>query len=316
MKQFSIKTSIFLLVAGIIIPLTAYLLPSPYTVKEGMLGAGKLKHEALKDTPSSRLVIIGGSNCVFGIVSPNIKDSTGLNPINMGLHAGIGLKMMLSECEDEIQEGDLILIIPEYHQFYGKMLNGSEILPIYLFDIIPQKSKYLDIYQLYTIAKHFPEYIKPKLEVHRYLQSNNPDMFERYYAKSYFNQWGDVRIGKDEKRIESISHVPLIHAYNHQAIDAIKAFIDKARDKGANVYVSYPGYASSFYNLNREKIEYVKNQLEANHIPILNNVLPERYRLNDILFYDTEYHLTYQGSGYRTNLLIEDIKRSGIIASK
>ena len=37
---------------------------------------------------------------------------------------------------------------------------------------------------------------------------------------------------------------------------------------------------------------------------------PERYRMNDSLMFDTTYHLSKKGVDLRTQLLIEDIKKS------
>ena len=62
--------------------------------QDGYLQAYNKKCQLLEDTPSPRIIFVGGSNLAFGLDSQRIKDSLNINVINYGLHAGIGLKYM------------------------------------------------------------------------------------------------------------------------------------------------------------------------------------------------------------------------------
>lgn len=63
--------------------------------QDGYLQAYNKKCQLLEDTPSPRIIFVGGSNLAFGLDSQRIKDSLNINVINYGLHAGIGLKYMM-----------------------------------------------------------------------------------------------------------------------------------------------------------------------------------------------------------------------------
>ena len=75
--------------------------------------------------------------------------------------------------------------------------------------------------------------------------------------------------------------------------------------KGVKCILFPPTYMSQSY----ENSELFINALSA---VLLNNNIPfvtptERYKYVDSLFYDTDYHLTYEGATLRTQMIIEDI---------
>ena len=80
-----------LLIAGILITLILAITMLPME-QDGYLQAYNKKCQLLEDTPSPRIIFVGGSNLAFGLDSQRIKDSLNINVINYGLHAGIGLK--------------------------------------------------------------------------------------------------------------------------------------------------------------------------------------------------------------------------------
>ena len=64
------------------------------------LDAWRVKHDQLVAPGENRLIIAGGSNCAFGIDSAMLESFTTGKTINLGLHGGIGLALMVNEVED------------------------------------------------------------------------------------------------------------------------------------------------------------------------------------------------------------------------
>jgi len=64
----------------------------------------------------------------YSFNSKMILDSLNINPINKGVNAGIGLIYMMDEILPYIKEGDIIVISPEYDQFYGNFAYGNSRL--------------------------------------------------------------------------------------------------------------------------------------------------------------------------------------------
>lgn len=106
-----------LLIAGILITLILAITMLPME-QDGYLQAYNKKCQLLEDTPSPRIIFVGGSNLAFGLDSQRIKDSLNINVINYGLHAGIGLKYMIDDISTYARKGDIIVFAPEYEHFY------------------------------------------------------------------------------------------------------------------------------------------------------------------------------------------------------
>jgi hypothetical protein len=61
-----------------------------------------------------RLIIVGGSNALFGIDGELIERKLHVPTVNFGMHAGLGLNYMLYRASKKMQSGDTILLDPEY----------------------------------------------------------------------------------------------------------------------------------------------------------------------------------------------------------
>ncbi|MDB5171251.1 MAG: hypothetical protein JWN51_24 [Phycisphaerales bacterium] len=61
-----------------------------------------------------RLIIVGGSNALFGIDGELIERKLHVPTVNYGLHAGLPLNYMLFRVSKKMQPGDTILLDPEY----------------------------------------------------------------------------------------------------------------------------------------------------------------------------------------------------------
>src|SRR5687767_287322 len=92
------------------------------------------KHQRLRDTPSPRIILVGGSNLAFGIKSKLLEEQTGRPIVNMGLHWGLGINFMLLEVEKEIRSGDIIVLSFEHEIFSG---TGIQLLASRLMEVRP-----------------------------------------------------------------------------------------------------------------------------------------------------------------------------------
>src|SRR5687768_14997237 len=86
------------------------------------------KDRLIRKTPSPKIILVGGSNLAFGIDSKMMQDSLRMPVVNMGLYAKLGLKYMLAQVQPYIGPGDVVVVVPEYDQFYGDFANGDHTL--------------------------------------------------------------------------------------------------------------------------------------------------------------------------------------------
>src|SRR5512140_975750 len=106
-------------------------LASQYDVKKvdnDYIAAVLEKDRLIRSTPSPKIILVGGSNLAFGIDSRMMEDSLHVNVVNMGLYAKLGLRYMLAQVKPYIKKGDVVVVVPEYDQFYGNFADGDNTL--------------------------------------------------------------------------------------------------------------------------------------------------------------------------------------------
>ncbi len=258
------------------------------------------KHNRLIQISSPKIVFIGGSNIAFGLHSELIKDSLHIEPVNMGISAGIGLKYMLKEVIPHLKTKDILVIIPEYEQFSPKLYCGEETLSELL--MIKKEWKEL-VFQTDWVV--FPSSLISRVITDIIYHFTNKATPERY-SRIKFNEYGDY-IGHWQFKHHLISAPPITSSFSPKVIEDIKGIILQLEHKGVKIYLMPPCYHANNYSLDSQRILSIQKELQKQGIPFLSN--PERYVFNDSLFYDTQYHLTKEGGLIRTQRLIEDLKR-------
>ena len=308
MKKFILTLTIFLSITllGIIVIL---LLPQTPFSADSMLMGSLQKDSLIAKTPEKRIIFIGGSNLPFGLDSQMIKDSLNFNPVNMGIHAGIGLKYMLEEAQPHIKESDVVVIIPEYHQFYGDQVYGQEVLGQMALDINRSIFKHFNFNQWMMFIKNIPVFIEEKVYYRSYMKPKEENKIP-YYSKDAFNKYGDAyKHWNIEFYHGGHPPMPRLSKYNPHTIEYIQAFIDSI-PKQTRVYISFPAFQDQSFTNSEEEINKIYSVLVNSKIKLLGN--PERYKISNEYLFDTPYHLVKKGAELRTKLLIEDLKKNEV----
>ena len=302
MKRFLIRISLFsLLLLSVVI--IGFVLPVTPRASKSLLYAKLKKDSLLINTISPRIIFVGGSNLSFGINSSVIKDSLNLNPINTAIHASIGLEYMMDNTIQYIREGDIIILAPEYSHFYGRSIYGGEELLRTVADIDLSKLSTLKKEQLVNISKSLVKYSFSKFKPTEYWGLKESDI----YSVNSFNQYGDVYTHWSMQQKEFSPADTIKTNYNPNAIKLINNFRVKIEKKNATLFVTYPSYQATSYDKSIKQIKKVEKELLENNFILLGT--PERYRMPDVMMFNTSYHLLKKGVDYRTELLIEDIKK-------
>jgi hypothetical protein len=303
MKLFLKKLLIFSLlfltigIAGFFAP------PTPYALRS-FLFAQIDKDSLLVNTPAPRLVLIGGSTLSMGINSQLFKDSLKLNPVNTAILSGVGLEYMLNHSRQFIKAGDIVIVVPDYDQFYGNKMYGQDGLLRTVLDVSRKDYSVLSFNQWLNIMPYLPEYVYSKFNVLEYKSTKKNDMPAVYERRS-FNKFGDhtANWGQEPKTIDALSEI--ISDFNYQAINELRNFKDEMQQKGATVYVGFQAMQIRSFKKNIDKINHVHQELHRYGFKLLGT--PEKYELADSFLYDSPDHLTKKGADFRTKLLINDI---------
>ncbi len=148
------------------------------------------KHNLLRKTLPPRIIFIGGSNIAFGLDSEMIQKKLHYPVINIGLYGHLGLKFMLNEVKPYIKAKDILVIIPEYEQFFGSLCDGKRDTLMLMLDVNPPSIKYFTLNQ---IIRTIPTLFNYKRRTLVYLIKGSVP-FDPIYCRNAFNKNGDVII--------------------------------------------------------------------------------------------------------------------------
>ena len=215
------------------------------------------KERLLKEAPSPRLVLVGGSGLAFGIDSPTLEQALGgrYSVVNMGLHAGLGLDFMLNEALDGLREGDVVVLSPEYDIVWRDEPNHLDIAEVLRF--APSAGRYVERRHWWPTLRS-AVLVQPPVMVHdiavNALRNVAPGLGSGgVYYRSAFNSYGDNRSGSqlestyEPKAEELVAHVDEVDYASN--LRAIEAFAAAARDRGAQVYYMPPPIPDDRYAL-------------------------------------------------------------------
>ncbi|MDR0368412.1 MAG: hypothetical protein LBH82_04650 [Bacteroidales bacterium] len=266
------------------------------------------KFEHLKKEESPKIVLIGGSNLAFGIDSEVLSQHYDMPIVNMGLHAGMGLRFLLKGVKADVHKNDILIIIPEYSHFYTMYLGTSSTLTPMLFNVYPKGFSYLSFRQFLTIMSGIPRYSMDNLYDAYIVGHAFKEHDHRIYARANFNQYGDMTAHRTEPSYISYT----VTEENPRPIDRkmlkeLEEDILFFQSQGVKVVILPSAIVhTAAQNMNME-IQQVVKELHNINNEAFQYFYPENYTLPDSLGYDTRYHLLQPGIDIRMQYLIRDL---------
>jgi hypothetical protein len=305
---------------GVAILLSGFLI-SHYDAHAGddnYLAAVLEKDRLIRTTPSPKIILVGGSNLAFGIDSRVLQDSLSVNVVNMGLYAKLGLRYMLAQVKPYIRAGDIVIVVPEYDQFYGSFSEGDNTLNTAL--LYAPADRISDFVKSYSVIDVV---LRPRVENVRrsflVAVADAAGLKDKYfppdtnpvYNRHSFNRYGDVvsHLGKKSMNPDSIYVKPLPppKEFNNRTLAELNDIGDVARERQAHAYFLFPSYIDRSYVINTSAIAWLQHRLESDmRIQILGT--PRDFVYPSAWFFDTRFHLNELGRGPRTIKMIEILR--------
>lgn len=306
MKRFVLRCLAFsaiLFTTLVVIGLTV-----PYN-SDGYMREQFIKDKLLQasDRPNA-IVLVGGSNTAFGYNSSKLERETGFPVINMGLHAGLGLKFIIDNVVPYVRRGDIVVISPEYDHFFEDIAYGSQPLAD-LFYLFPARyATKLNPAQIYRIAENTGGFLRSKVE---YLAADIlVPSYQSVYRLSSFNKYGDVvaHWKTDDKRYESVGDAHFeSRKGNIRYIQYLCEELKGMKERGVEVILYPPVIAESVLRAYDADIHFVTRVLTDSGFPFV--CPPAEVAQPDSMFYDTPYHLREEGANRHSVHLAHIIKR-------
>lgn len=302
-----ILTTLFLLTAASLW-VFGFCLPAQFT--ETFLGELPVKMELLRAAPSPRIIFVGGSSVPFGLKSPLLQAHfPNQSIVDLGLYADIGTPVMLDLLEEELREGDTVIIMPEQDpQALSPYFSGESLWQAMdgAFGLI----KNLESHRYERLAASYPAFAGKKCY---YTLFGSPKV-EGIYARASFDAWGDISSPLRDRNIMAGGFDPnQLIRFDAEALDGdfvalLNNFAALCREKGAQVYYRFPPMNRDALAAGaEEQLDDYYDHLNASlSFPILGD--PHRSILESGWFYDTNFHLNESGATVFTKDLIEDLK--------
>ena len=280
-------------------------------IKNNSLFANIDKHNRLDSLSSPKIVFVGGSNLAYGLNSQCVEDSLHMPVVNMGLHAGFGLHFMMNEAIKSINKGDIVVLSPEYHHFYGDMFYGEKVLVALLVDVDKTNFKHLDFTQIMHLIPLSIEYAVSKLTFKQIdvMDAGDVKNYESVYKRNSFNRFGDENMHwtfDNEKVLPMSAPNANVHL-NTEVFDAIRDFQFKINKKGARFVLIPPAFQFSSYREFEPVIRQIDSVLQNQGTVF--SLSTESAVFQDSLFFNTVYHLNKKGVDLRTDQIIKLLKQ-------
>ncbi|SEJ32659.1 hypothetical protein SAMN05216327_108289 [Dyadobacter sp. SG02] len=205
-----------------------------------------------------------------------------------------------------VREGDIVLVIPEYNQFYTDLLYGYTELVSILFDVYPDGIQQIDIKQWWHLIPFMPFYAASKLKLSK-LPAATAEV--GVYDRKAFNSYGDAYLHwtKPPAKFKAAKEVQADNQVNPEAMQLLVDFQQYVEGKKATMILMPPAYQSTSFTNQKPMIDKIQQAIQEKNLPLI--AAPERYKLPDSVFYDSNYHLILPGIERRSNLMIEDLTR-------
>lgn len=275
-----------------------------------------------------RILIVSGSNALFGISAETISQETGIKTINLSSHGGLGGEYILNRAERLIRKGDIILLPLEY-PFYSSSISDDfkkgtlgrfvisydrNFLPrvsaISMLDFILNNAfsfEYKKEYISYFQGKLSKAYIWNKLKQ----KSVNTD--DNCYSGLTLNEYGDETCNIRTENVP-VNPAVLVTAMPRSISDIdpdgyIERFVRSATEKGAKIVPLYPAstYTDDYKQIAfQESAQNIKKFWEDLGIEFQDSLMDSL--LPPSMMYNTKYHPKDVGRKKRTTSIIKIIK--------
>jgi len=301
----------------VLLYLMPYFLPLDYSASS-YLAADIDKQQLLENTPSPKIVFVGGSNLAFGLNSKKIEESLNRPVINMGLHASLGFGFMLNEIKPFVNQGDIIILVPEYVHFYdgyyrqgdGNIIAGLLYVNPRAGQYLPPAIKYRAVLENLSILARFRmgDLLDYLLKDPERIRTHHG---ETVYYRRAFNENGDLVNYSKQGPLQAAESTAASYPekIDPKILDFLNDFTAFAAGKNARLFFSFPPLVENFYRVNKKQLSVLSQDLSENtKIEFLDSPLDCVFP--DTLFLDSIHHLNKQGREIRTDKMIVGLKKA------
>jgi hypothetical protein len=260
--------------------------------------------------PAPRLLVIGGSNVLFGVRAAQLQRELGVHAVNFGTHAALGRRYLLREAERALKPGDTAVLCLEYELYSGDEINDT--LVDYLLSRDPG---YLLRFEPLKVFRTL--YGVPPARVVEGCRNRlrPPGRSSSGYDERTVNEYGDETLNdrpqQEMERIRVAGYTPnpfLAQGcpMDQDAVGDLQAFFAWCNAHQVRLYASFPSTIDfpQYHTPTAESgMRRFTEWYRAAGVKLLG--APETFLYPATDFFDTNYHLQGRAAAARTQTLIQ-----------
>lgn len=306
------KLALLSFLTGIILVAILWLDPNKERDLQHHINAAIIEKQALlKQTQGNKVILVAGSNFLYGIDSDSLEIALGRPVINMALPYYLGADFLLKQLEEMLLPGDIVVMGFEFMvsregqmnekvltaQFYPPAQQWIEY-PTWKTRIsAPLTAQFLRIRKM--ISRSFaPAEKEPTVE----------DITNELF-RSGLDSHGDL-ISQDNN--PATGEMVIIPMNNEKDFLPVISCMDSVARKHPQVRFLYvhPTLSQSGYEVDQQVIARIQNEFSSSShsFQIVNTLSDSIYP--DSLFHNSPYHLTPAGRTLHTRRMAEWLKRT------
>lgn len=294
-------------------------IPAEYWIKEAII----IKEHYAKTIKEPKIIIISGSNSLFGICTPLLKEKTNKEIVNFGLAFSVPIEVLFALIKRNANPNDIILMPLEYN-FYCQT---EKLTKLQITHLTTWGTEFIQEFQIGQIPKiifhsipSIPERIKnfnfnlPIRTYKEYMQNKNP---KAILAKSYglqhsINYYGD-NLADIKPKVQDVPNQYLnTELFENFRFQQLKDFADYLAKQNVQLMLTYPvTMKNPAFDLIKQEhlhlIEILTNKIKRYGLAIIG--IPELSNFESTYSCDfsSSYHLNAEGAILRSLYLADTI---------
>jgi hypothetical protein len=290
-----------------------YYQPAEHWIPEALL----VKEHRAQSIKVPKLIIVSGSNALFGIDSPTLERFIGRPVVNLATHASLPLEFHAAEVLKFAGPGDIVLMPLEYEYYasddsvtswHVRNLStwGNDFLKASLWRSISyfRHSALADVIDRLYARQPIP--VDPQAVVLSTAAANSSGIFPTWAGYSYrsINSYGDFISGGGAHNQTNPPY--LVSLPTEFALDILRNLQRSLALRGAKLELTWPvSIRSETFDISSERdhasVEHLRQALTKAGLTVI--CKDDAFQLNPSLFLNTRYHTDEKGTQYRTAAL-------------
>ncbi|MBN8429456.1 hypothetical protein JF535_01205 [Microbulbifer salipaludis] len=271
-----------------------------------------VKEEHARAAHSNKLLIVAGSNSLFGISATELEEKLHRPTTNFGVHAGLGLSYILERSKGSLIPGDIVYLPIEYALYQQDAAPSSQLMDFLL-------ARDPEYFRSLPIAHQILGYANVSFGRIFEGLSGGSDRYEGRSAKVY--NVGNVSPSGDQIRNsleQAMSYTARLKGLQPKDIgngkiseyskSVLRQYFSWARENKICI-VGAPPNLMYFEEYDSERFldffDEIVDFYRAEGVAFAGR--PVAYLFPDSYFFDTEYHLNETGVAHRTRLTVRDL---------